>query len=185
MTVAEDNVLEGKVFEVPESFRRDAHISSVEQYQEMYKRSLENPDEFWAEAAERLTWFKKWDQVQNHDFANAKIRWYEGGKLNAAYNCLDRHLNTDVADKVAFYWEGDDPNNSRTITYRDLWEEVTKFANVLKKRGVKKGDRVTVYLPMIPELPVTVLACARIGACLLYTSPSPRDGLLSRMPSSA
>jgi len=162
--VAEDNVLEGKVFEVPENFRKDAHISSVEQYQEMYKRSLENPDEFWAEAAERLTWFKKWDQVQNHDFANAKIRWYEGGKLNAAYNCLDRHLDTDVADKVAFYWEGDDPNNSRTITYRDLWEEVTKFANVLKKRGVKKGDRVTVYLPMIPELPVTVLACARIGA---------------------
>ena len=162
--MAEDNVLEGKVFEVPENFRKDAHISSVEQYQEMYKRSLENPDEFWAEAAERLTWFKKWDQVQNHDFANAKIRWYEGGKLNAAYNCLDRHLDTDVADKVAFYWEGDDPNNSRTITYRDLWEEVTKFANVLKKRGVKKGDRVTVYLPMIPELPVTVLACARIGA---------------------
>lgn len=162
--MAKDNVLEGKVFEVPDSFRKDAHISSVEQYQEMYKRSIENPDEFWAEAAERLTWFKKWDRVQNHDFANAKIRWYEGGKLNASYNCLDRHMETSVADKVAFYWEGDDPSNSRTITYRDLWEQVTKFANVLKKRGVKKGDRVTVYLPMIPELVVTVLACARIGA---------------------
>lgn len=162
--MAKDNVLEGKVFEVPDSFRKDAHISSVEQYQEMYKRSIENPDEFWAEAAERLTWFKKWDRVQNHDFANAKIRWYEGGKLNASYNCLDRHMETSVADKVAFYWEGDHPSNSRTISYRDLWEQVTKFANVLKKRGVKKGDRVTVYLPMIPELVVTVLACARIGA---------------------
>src|SRR5680860_1219712 len=146
--VADEPTLEGKVFEVPEDFRQKAIISSFDQYEEMYRRSMEDGDAFWADTAERITWFKKWDRVQNHDFANARIRWYEGGKLNAAYNCLDRHLETDVADKVAFYWEGDDPNNSSTITYRDLREEVTKFANVLKKRGVKKGDRVTVYLPM-------------------------------------
>ena len=136
----------------------------MEQYQEMYRRSIEDADAFWAEEAEkRLHWFKKWDKVQNHDFANAKIRWFEGGKLNVTYNCLDRHLDT-IGDKVAYYFEGDSPESTRTITYKELWEEVTKFANVLKKKGVKKGDRVIIYLPMIPELPVSMLACARIGA---------------------
>ena len=162
--MADEPTLEGKVFEVPDDFRQKALISSFDQYEEMYRRSMEDSDAFWAETAERITWFKKWDQVQNHDFANARIRWYEGGKLNAAYNCLDRHLETDVADKVAFYWEGDDPTYTREITYRQLHAEVSKFANVLRKHGAKKGDRITIYLPMIPELVVAMLACARIGA---------------------
>jgi acetyl-CoA synthetase len=152
------------IFDVPAEFQARAYISSMDQYQEMYRRSLDEADQFWAEVAERITWFKKWDTVQNHDFANAKIRWYEGGKLNVSYNCLDRHLDTPVADKVAFYWEGDSPEVGQTVTYRQLWEQVTKFANVLKKKGVKKGDRVTIYLPMILELPIAMLACARIGA---------------------
>jgi len=163
--------LEEKIFDVPAEFQKTAWISSMEQYQEMYRRSLEDADAFWAEEAEkRLHWFKKWDYVQNHDFAQAKVRWFEGGKLNVAYNCLDRHLDTPVADKVAYYFEGDSPDSTRTITYRQLWEEVTKFANVLKKKGVKKGDRVVIYLPMIPELPVAMLACARIGAvhCVVF-----------------
>jgi acetyl-CoA synthetase len=163
--------LEGKIFDVPPEFRQSAWISSMEQYQEMYRRSLEDADAFWAEQADqRLHWYKKWDRVQNHDFANAKIRWFEGGKLNASYNCLDRHLDGPTADKVAYYFEGDSPDSTRTITYKQLWEEVTKFANVLKKKGVKKGDRVVIYLPMIPELPVAMLACARIGAihCVVF-----------------
>ena len=140
-----------KVFDVPVEFQKTAWISSMDQYQAMYKRSLDDADAFWAEEAEkRLHWFKKWDFVQNHDFANAKVGWFEGGKLNVAYNCLDRHLSTPVADKVAYYFEGDSPESHRTITYRQLWEDVTKFANVLKKKGVKKGDRVVIYLPMIP-----------------------------------
>ncbi len=170
-----------KVFDVPVEFQKTAWISSMDQYQAMYKRSLDDADAFWAEEAEkRLHWFKKWDFVQNHDFANAKVGWFEGGKLNVAYNCLDRHLGTPVADKVAYYFEGDSPESHRTITYRQLWEDVTKFANVLKKKGVKKGDRVVIYLPMIPELPVAMLACARIGAihCVVFggfSSDSLRD----------
>ncbi|HLA82067.1 MAG TPA: acetate--CoA ligase [Thermoleophilia bacterium] len=163
--------LEGKVFDVPEEFRKTALISSFEQYQEMYRRSLEDSDVFWAEEAEkRLHWYKKWDVVQDHDFANAKIRWFEGGKLNVSYNCLDRHVEAGKGDKVAYYFEGDSPDQTRTITYKQLWEEVNKFANVLKSKGIKKGDRVVIYLPMIPELPVSMLACARIGAihCVVF-----------------
>jgi acetyl-CoA synthetase len=162
--------LEGKIFDVPAEFQKKAWVSSMEQYQEMYRRSLDDADAFWAEEAEkRLHWYKKWDRVQNHDFAEAKVRWFEGGKLNVSYNCLDRHLET-IPDKVAYYFEGDSPESTRTITYKQLWEEVTKFANVLKKKGVKKGDRVIIYLPMIPELPVSMLACARIGAihCVVF-----------------
>jgi len=163
--------LEGKVFDVPEEFRKTALISSFEQYQEMYRRSLEDSDVFWAEEAEkRLHWYKKWDVVQDHDFANAKIRWFEGGKLNVSYNCLDRHVEAGKGDKVAYYFEGDSPDQTRTITYKQLWEEVNKFANVLKSKDIKKGDRVVIYLPMIPELPVSMLACARIGAihCVVF-----------------
>ncbi len=162
--MAESVLPEEKVIEVKPAFQERAWISSIDQYEDMYRRSLEDTDAFWAEVGERVAWVKKWDRVQDHDFANAKIRWFDGGQLNVSYNCLDRHLETAVADKVAYYWEGDDPNTNTTITYRQLWEQVTKFANVLKKKGVKKGDRVTIYLPMIPELPVAMLACARIGA---------------------
>src|SRR5512139_204668 len=177
--------LDEKIFDVPAEFRKTAWVSSMEQYQEMYRRSLEDADAFWAEEAEkRLHWFKKWDYVQNHDFAEAKVRWFEGGKLNVSYNCLDRHLNTPVADKVAYYFEGDSPDSTRVITYKQLWEEVTKFANVLKKKGVKKGDRVVIYLPMIPSLPVAMLACSRIGAihCIVFggfSADALRDRILN------
>ena len=163
--------LEGKVFDVPAEFQKTALVNSFEQYQEMYDRSLNDADGFWGEEAEkRLHWYKKWDSVQNHDFANAKIRWFEGGKLNVSYNCLDRHVEAGKGDKVAYYFEGDHPDQTRTITYKELYEEVNRFANVLKKKGIKKGDRVVIYLPMIPELPVSMLACARIGAihCVVF-----------------
>ena len=148
-----------------EYYSKHGYIKNMEQYQAMYKESIENPDKFWAEAAEEFVeWFKKWDKVQEHDFPNAKIQWFIGGKLNVAYNCLDRHIKTWRKNKAAIIWEGDSPNESRTLTYLDLYNEVCKFANVLRKLGVKKGDRVTIYLPMIPELPIAMLACARIGA---------------------
>ena len=169
--MANEPSLEGKVFDVPAEFQKTAHISSFEQYEEMYRRSLEDSDAFWAEEAEkRLHWYKKWDKVQDHDFANGKIRWFEGGKLNVAYNCVDRHVEAGLGDKVAYYFEGDSPDQTETITYKQLWEQVTKFANVLKKKGVKRGDRVVIYLPMIPSLPVSMLACARIGAihCVVF-----------------
>ncbi len=144
-------------------FAAHAHISSMEQYRELYQRSLDDPEGFWGEQAERLTWMKRWDRAARWDFNTAEIAFFEGGELNVSANCLDRHLDLR-GDQTAIIWEGDDPKNDRHITYRELYEEVCRFANVLKANGVKKGDRVTVYLPMIPELPVTMLACARIGA---------------------
>jgi acetyl-CoA synthetase len=152
-----------QVFPVPSDFPRPATLDEAT-YQRMYKESVENPEAFWAKMAERITWFRKWDKVLEHDFRNARHAWYVGGTLNASYNCLDRHLDGPLRDQAALIWEGDDPTRSRSITYAELHREVCRFANVLKKHGVKKGDRVTVYLPMIPELPVTMLACARIGA---------------------
>ena len=162
--MSDDIAVDKETVDVPADFRARAWITSMEQYAETYRRSIEDGDAFWAEVAGRISWSKPWHTVQNHDFARAKIRWFEGGRLNVAYNCLDRHLEAAEADRVAFYWEGDSPGSERIITYRQLWEDVTRFANVLKKHGVKKGDRVTIYLPMIPELPVAMLACARIGA---------------------
>ncbi|ROR32101.1 acetate--CoA ligase [Inmirania thermothiophila] len=156
---------DSKVYDVPAEFAARAHITA-ERYEEMYRRSVEDPDGFWAEQAEKfVTWFRKWDKVSDwsYDPANLYIRWFEGAKLNASYNCLDRHLETR-GDQIAIIWEGDDPTVDRKITYRELHEEVCKFANVLKARGVKKGDRVSIYMPMIPEVAVAMLACARIGA---------------------
>ncbi|WP_069471468.1 acetate--CoA ligase [Candidatus Marithrix sp. Canyon 246] len=137
---------------------------SYEKYQEMYDQSISDPETFWAEQAKTfLTWFKEWDQVQDCNFDEGKIRWFEGAKLNVSYNCLDRHLETR-GDQVAIIWEGDDPAVDQKITYRDLYEKVCRLANVLKQQGVKKGDRVCIYLPMIPEAAVAMLACSRIGA---------------------
>ncbi|NLT35706.1 MAG: acetate--CoA ligase [Gaiellales bacterium] len=153
-------------FPVPASMK-DAWVNSMEQYQEMYDRSINDADNFWAEKAEEyLTWFKKWDKVQNHDWANAKVRYFEGGKLNACYNALDRWMGTEVENQVAYYFEGSsgDEKDNSVWTYRQLLDEVVKMANVLKKLGVKKGDRVAVYMPMITECMVVLLACARIGA---------------------
>ncbi|MCG5535425.1 acetate--CoA ligase [Ectothiorhodospira mobilis] len=155
---------EVKVHEVPRTFAEQANVNA-DQYEAMYRQSVEDPKGFWAEQAERyLTWFKKWDSVLEGDFeGDVRVQWFQGGKLNVAYNCLDRHLDTR-GDQPALIWEGDDPGEDRTFTYRQLHEEVSKFANVLKDRGVQKGDRVSIYLPMIPEAAVAMLACARIGA---------------------
>lgn len=155
--------LEGRVFKVPEQLKKTAYIKGIEEYNEIYKRSIEDPEAFWAEKAEEIHWFKKWDKILEADFANAKTEWFKGGKLNVSYNCLDRHLETRK-DKAALIWEGEPAGDSKTYTYQLLYEEVCKFANVLKKKGVKKGDRVSIYMPMIPELAIAMLACTRIGA---------------------
>jgi acetyl-CoA synthetase len=152
-----------KVYDVPAEVAAKAHISEAK-YQEMYARSISDPDSFWGEQAEEfLTWSKKWDKVQDCNYHEGKIRWFEGGKINVSYNCLDRHLETR-GDQVAIIWEGDDPNADKKITYRELHDKVCRLSNVFKARGVKKGDRVCIYLPMIPEAAVAMLACTRIGA---------------------
>ncbi|MBX9608075.1 MAG: acetate--CoA ligase [Gammaproteobacteria bacterium] len=154
---------ESKVRPIPPDIAASAHINE-QQYQELYRRSLADPDGFWAEQADKfVSWEQRWHTVSNCDFTTATIRWFEGAKLNIAYNCLDRHLATR-GEQTAIIWEGDDPAHSKHISYRELHAEVCKFANVLKTRGVAKGDRVSIYMPMIPEALVAMLACARIGA---------------------
>ena len=141
-----------------------AHISSLEQYGELYKRSINDPTEFWEEIAQRLDWYKPWNKVREFDFINGEIEWFSGGELNACYNCIDRHINEGHGEDIAIIWEGNDPNQSRKFSYNDLLKEVSQFANALKELGVQKGDRVCLYMQMIPELAIAVLACARIGA---------------------
>ena len=144
--------------------KSDAHVGSPDEYDKLYRRSVSNPDAFWAEQARSvMTWEHDFHTVRAGDFAEGSTAWFLGGKLNAAYNCVDRHL-ADRGDKTAILWEGDEPSDVRTITYRELHDEVCKTANALKRYGVKKGDRVAIYLPMIPEAAVAMLACARIGA---------------------
>jgi acetyl-CoA synthetase len=143
---------------------KKAHIGSIQEYEKMYKRSVEDPEGFWAEIAEKnITWYKKWDRVLEYDFHKPQIKWFVGGKLNASVNCLDRHLTSGRKNKAAIIWEADD-GSYKTYTYQQLHLEVNRFANVLKKNGVQKGDRVAIYMPMIPELTIAMLACARIGA---------------------
>lgn len=152
-----------KIYPVAATAAANAWINS-QQYAEMYKRSVDDPEGFWADQANQfLTWFKTWDKVLDWDFTKGHIRWFEGGKINVSYNCLDRHLETR-GDQVAIIWEGDSPNEDKKITYRQLHSEVCKFANVLKSLGINKGDRVCIYMPMIPETAVVMLACTRIGA---------------------
>ena len=139
-------------------------ISSFEEYQQVYKQSVEQPEEFWAGIAEDFLWRKKWDKVLEWNFKDPLIKWFQGAKLNITENCLDRHLDT-LGDKPAIIWEPNDPSeNHRILTYRQLYEKVCQFANVLKNNGAKKGDRICIYMPMVPELEIAVLACARIGA---------------------
>jgi len=155
---------EKRTFPPSKEFSSKAHIKSLAEYKKMYEKSIKDPDAFWGEQAQDLEWFKKWDKVLDYSFGdNLYIKWFQGGKINVTVNCLDRHLKTAKKNKVALLWEGE-PGDSRKYTYQQLYEEVCKFANVLKKKGVKKGDRVTIYMPMIPELPIALLACARIGA---------------------
>ena len=154
---------EHKTYAIKPEIAEQAHITQ-EIYQSMYRRSIDEPEAFWAEQAEKfLDWSRPWDRVMDYDFKKGHIRWFEGGELNVSYNCLDRHLEKR-ADQTAILWEGDDPAVDRKITYRELHEQVCKFANVLKSLGVSKGERVCIYLPMIAEAAVVILACTRIGA---------------------
>ena len=154
---------EKRVFYPPEELSRQAYIKSLEEYKEIYQRSLKDPEGFWGEAAQQLDWYKKWDKVLVQDFAEGRHEWFVGGKLNVSYNCLDRNLKSWRKNKAALIWEGD-TGDIKTLTYQQLYCNVCRFANVLKKHGVRKGDRVSIYLPMILELPIAMLACARIGA---------------------
>jgi acetyl-CoA synthetase len=155
---------EKKFYEPPDGVKMKAYIKRMEEYRELYQKSIDDPAKFWGELAEQLDWYKKWDKVLEYDFNKPEIKWFKGGKLNASYNCLDRHLNHWRSNKVALIWQGEPLEENRIFTYQQLHYHVCKFANVLKKFGVKKGDRVSIYLPMIPELPMAMLACARIGA---------------------
>jgi acetyl-CoA synthetase len=151
------------IYDVPADWRKRAFIDDAK-YNEMYAASIKDPNGFWGEQAKRLDWIKKPAKVKNTSFTgDVSIKWFEDGTLNASYNCVDRHL-AKRGDQTALIWEGDDPKDSRKITYKELHADLCKFANVLKARGVKKGDRVTIYMPMIPEAVVSILACARIGA---------------------
>ena len=142
----------------------NAHVGSLEAYQELYAESVKDPDTFWERIAERLTWYQKWHTVSEYDFVNAQIKWFEGGTLNACYNCVDRHVENGHGEDTAIIWEGNDPEEDQQYTFSELLVEVKKFSNVLKSKGIVKGDRVCIYLQMIPELAIAMLACARIGA---------------------
>ncbi len=154
---------EAKLYPVSGAVKKSAHIDD-DLYKIMYQRSIDEPEEFWGEKAEEfLTWEKKWSKVSDCDFGSAEIKWFIDGKLNVTVNCIDRHLN-QRGDQVAIIWEGDDPSDDKRITYKELYREVCRFSNALKSRGVNKGDRVSIYMPMIPEAAIAMLACARIGA---------------------
>src|SRR4029079_1787741 len=142
-------------------FAGKAHVKDLAEYEKLWKKAKDDPQGFWAEQAESLTWTKRWDKVLvwNEPFA----QWFVGGKLNASYNCIDRHLDGPRKNKAAIIWEGE-PGDTRVLTYQMLHREVCKFANVLKSQGVAAGDRVTIYMPLVPELAIAMLACARIGA---------------------
>ncbi len=151
------------IHKVDPAFAERAHIDEA-QYQAMYRRSIDEPDQFWADQADAfVSWFSPWHTVSEWDYTTGEISWFNGATLNVAYNCIDRHLESR-ADQIAIIWEGDNPDHDRKLTYRELHEEVCRFSNVLKGRGVSKGDRVSIYMPMIPEAAVAMLACARIGA---------------------
>ena len=156
-----DTTLE-KIYPVPAKVREHALIDKAK-YEAMYKKSVADPEGFWGEIAERITWHKKWDKVLQWEFDTPDIKWFIGGKLNVSYNCLDRHVEAGRGDKTSIIWEGEH-GDARKYTYSTLLTEVKKFANVLKAKGVTKGDRVCIYMPMVPELAIAVLACARIGA---------------------
>ncbi|OUV04705.1 MAG: acetate--CoA ligase [bacterium TMED80] len=153
-----------KVFKPSGDWIKKSHVDSLEKYEKIYHDSVSNPDEFWGTIADRLKWYKKWDSVSDVDYKKADIQWYLNGKLNVSYNCLDRHVQEGNGDKTAIIWEGNDPTEDKKYSYSELLIEVKKFANVLKSNGVIKGDRVCLYMQMIPELAIAMLACCRIGA---------------------
>jgi len=153
-----------KVFKPSGYWIKKSHVDTLEKYEKIYHDSVSNPDEFWGTIADRLKWYKKWDSVSDVDYKKADIKWFLNGKLNVSYNCLDRHVEEGNGDKTAIIWEGNDPAEDKKYSYSELLIEVKKFANVLKSNGVIKGDRVCLYMQMIPELAIAMLACCRIGA---------------------
>ena len=175
-----------KVFNPPSTFSTNAHVKSMDQYQRKYDKSIGDRNAFWAEEAERISWYKKWDSVGEFDYVNANIKWFEGGKLNVSYNCLDRHVEAGNGNRTALIWEGNNPEEDSHFTYAELLKRVQRFANVLKGLGVEKGDRVCMYMQMVPQLPVAMLACARIGAVhsIVFGAFSP-DSLRDRINDSA
>src|SRR5919199_1450236 len=171
-----------KLYAVSDEWARRAFVDDAK-YKAMYAQSVENPEAFWGEQGKRIDWFKPYTKVKNtsYDPHNVSIKWFEDGLTNVAYNCIDRHLKAR-GDQVAIIWEGDDPSESRQITYRELHREVCRWANVLRNREVGRGDRVTIYMPMIPEAAYAILACARLGAIhsVVFGGFSP-DSLASRI----
>ena len=174
------------VFYPNQEFSDRALIGSLDQYRDLYEKSMSDPDAFWSAVADRITWYKKWDTVREFDFVKGNIKWFDGAKLNVSYNCLDRHVEAGHGDQTAIIWEGNNPKEDQAFTYSELLAEVQKFANVLKSIGVEKGDRVCLYMQMIPQLPVAMLACARIGAVhsVVFGAFSP-DSLRDRINDSA
>jgi acetyl-CoA synthetase len=165
----ESSLQEQRVFQPPAEFAANAHVNSLDAYRTLYRESIDDPQGFWGRMAQGLHWFKKWDTVLDWNAPNAK--WFVGGKLNAAYNCLDAQIDAGRGDKTAILWEGEPQAGGAQsggvvlrITFAQLRDQVCRFANALKQLGVKKGDRVTIYMPMVPEAAVAMLACARIGA---------------------
>ncbi|MFH1642348.1 MAG: acetate--CoA ligase [Nanoarchaeota archaeon] len=152
-----------KKFLPSSTFSKTAHVKSMAEYKKIYNESINAPDKFWGKAASELVWFKKWNKVFSYE-NKPLCKWFVGGKLNVSYNCIDRHLSTWRKNKAAIIWQGEQENEVKTLTYAELYVDVCRFANVLKKNGIKKGDRVCLYMPMIPELAIAMLACARIGA---------------------
>ena len=153
-----------KVYPTPPGFAARAHVRSMDDYRLLYEEAAGDPEDFWGRVAQRLSWDRGWDRVLDWDFRAARIRWFEGGKLNVSVNCLDRHVLAGRGERTAILWEGDDPRQSRRLSYAELLAEVCRFANVLARHGVRAGDRVCIYMPMVPEIAVAMLACARLGA---------------------
>lgn len=165
MTTPSSNITsilkETRSFPPPADFAARAHVKSVAEYEQLWQAAKDNPEAFWSKQAERLHWFTRWNKVLEWNEPHAK--WFTGATINASYNCIDRHITTARKNKAAIIWEGE-PGDSRVLRYQDLHREVCRFANGLKKLGIRSGDRVTIYMPMIPELAIAMLACARIGA---------------------
>jgi len=174
------------VFYPNQEFSNRAIIGSLDQYRDLYEKSMSDPDKFWSTVAERITWYKKWDTVRDFNFIKGNIKWFDGAKLNVSYNCLDRHVEAGHGSQTAIIWEGNNPEEDQAFTYSELLVEVKKFSNVLKNLGVDKGDRVCLYMQMIPQLPIAMLACARIGAVhsVVFGAFSP-DSLRDRINDSA
>src|SRR3989338_4067682 len=154
---------EKRKFKPSEEFRKSAYTKSLRQYKKLYNESIKNPSKFWSKIAKELFWFRKWKKVYSWNPKTLKCKWFEGAKTKVSYNCLDRHLATWRKNKAALIWQGETEEDVKTYTYEELHREVCRFSNVLKKQGLKRGDRVCIYLPMIPQLVISMLACTRIG----------------------